>query len=304
VLWVASILLALVGAVAGWRQFMALEAIDGPGAAMRLPRWFALGQSLRDTRTERRPVWWLLVTKELRLQHMSFVVAALFVVGYSTFRLAPSSPTCSAIWVRRWRCCTPAILVVLVGALACAEEHRLGTVAWQVLLPVSARRQWAVKVAVVLTLSLVLGCVLPAVLVGVADGKTRLNWNGEVIAIVAMASCAALYLSSISKDGLRAALLAPVVIAGGIPLGALGVSLGNTVSRVTLLYVDALFGRWAPDGFSSTTVRWLFDADRYLMWVALTGHGAPAPACGISKLPAGHWNARPRHATGGRVVGA
>ena len=43
---------------------------------------------------------------------------------------------------------------LLAGSLASAEERQLGTRDWQGLLPVAAWRQWAVKVAVVLLLSL------------------------------------------------------------------------------------------------------------------------------------------------------
>jgi len=292
VLWLTSIVLALVGAVAGWRQFMTLEAIEGPGAAVGLPQWLAFGRSARDTPTERASVWWLLVTKELRLQLMAFAVAGLFVVGYAAFRLVPLDPDASRNLSEAVAALYAAVLVVLVGALACAEEHRLGTVSWQVLLPVSARRQWFVKVAVVLALSVVLGCVLPAVLVALAEGETRLGWNGEMIAVVAIASCAALYLSSISKDGLRAALLAPVVIGAAIPLGVLGVSLGNLVSKVTLPYVDAMVGRWAPDGFQSTTARWLFDAERYFSWVCLAGVALLLLRAAFHNYRTGHWNAR------------
>ena len=54
--------------------------------------------------------------------------------------------------------------LVLIGALASAEERHMGTLGWQTMLPVAAWQQLAVKTAVALTLSLLLAFALPLLL--------------------------------------------------------------------------------------------------------------------------------------------
>ena len=49
-----------------------------------------------------------------------------------------------------------ALLAVLIGSLASAEERQNGTLEWQLLLPMAAWKQWAVKVGTVLVLTALL----------------------------------------------------------------------------------------------------------------------------------------------------
>ena len=77
VFWRGMLVICAVGALAGWRMFMRLEVIEGhaqlevPGS---LDRRFATPAA-----ASARQHWaWTLVKKELRVQQMAFVVAALF----------------------------------------------------------------------------------------------------------------------------------------------------------------------------------------------------------------------------------
>jgi len=57
-----------------------------------------------------------------------------------------------------------ALIPVLAGSQAFAEEAYVGNRAWQLTLPMSARRQWAIKLGTAACLSLILGIVLPGII--------------------------------------------------------------------------------------------------------------------------------------------
>ena len=61
-----------------------------------------------------------------------------------------------------------ALVPILAGALASAEERRLGTLEWQVLQPTATWKQWLIKATVVIALSVVVS-LLPVVLLYGAD---------------------------------------------------------------------------------------------------------------------------------------
>ena len=76
------IAICAIGAVAGWHTFMRLEAIEGAGAHVHLPAWPAASRA-SDRDGTRRPAVWLLVKKELRLQQMTFVIVAFYLVVWT-----------------------------------------------------------------------------------------------------------------------------------------------------------------------------------------------------------------------------
>ena len=75
VLWGCTLTLYAAAAVAGWRLFTRLEAIDGHDPDVRVPHLFqpapAIGGAPADGSRRRHPMW-LLVKKELHLQQMTF----------------------------------------------------------------------------------------------------------------------------------------------------------------------------------------------------------------------------------------
>src|SRR4051812_4768029 len=77
ILWRGSLVLTPIGAVAGWWTFSRLQAIEGKGASVGLPRWPWSRTSAARPLAIGRPIW-LLVKKELRLQRMSLVVGGLY----------------------------------------------------------------------------------------------------------------------------------------------------------------------------------------------------------------------------------
>ena len=66
--------------------------------------------------------------------------------------------------VRRWDAPVWIPLAILIGALASAEERSLGTLHWQTLQPYAASKQWTIKTATALSLTVLLVVALPALL--------------------------------------------------------------------------------------------------------------------------------------------
>ena len=208
------IVLSVVSAVMSWRGFMRLEAIEGAGSDVRMPSWF----TTRARPPARHPLW-LLLRKELHLQQMTFVIALLFAIGWATlsvlkdtvpaFAGAPLVPVTVIYW---------ALLSIVIGSLASAEERHLGVLQWQVLLPVARWQQWAVKVGTALTLGLLLGVGVPILLNYVSpapdhfDAATLWRQNAPIVVVLTAYS---LYVSSLSTSGLRAMVAAfPIGVAG------------------------------------------------------------------------------------------
>jgi hypothetical protein len=96
-----------------------------------------------------------------------------------------------------------------MGAFACAEERVLGTLEWQLLQPVSARVQFAVKIAVTGAVGLMLAVGVPVVLSSLLGtplhGAPRLSAGITLFAIVLSGS---VYLSTISSSAVMAFFVA------------------------------------------------------------------------------------------------
>src|SRR5262245_57256598 len=98
-MWCGTLGLCPIGAVMGWRSFMRLEAIDGPGQDVRLPQWLSLRNESPAATLTRRHTWWLLAAKEFRLQPMTLVIAGLYVLGWiAANTLAPVVPRAMEIF--------------------------------------------------------------------------------------------------------------------------------------------------------------------------------------------------------------
>ena len=208
-LWWSTIGISLVAAVSSWALFARLEVTDARGPDMGLPQWerCAVDAMSDATPVRRRPVWQL-VKKELRLQQMTLIVGALYLPWWGAmavlWRFAPEAVTSLAGAVA---ILYGPLLALLSGSLASAEERQLGTIEWQMLLPLPMWKQWAVKTATVAGLALVLGVGLPALLMWInpALGDMRINaWLGFSVVLIAALG---LYVSSLSTSGVRALLL-------------------------------------------------------------------------------------------------
>ena len=173
-----------------------------------------------------------MVRKELHLQQLSFVVAAFHLVTTGGVLLwLRVNPTVSTDVFFALTGMYAAGLAMLIGSLASAEERHLGTIEWQLLLPISSRRQWAVKTAVVMALTLMLAVAVPAAYLHAMEGIAVRSEQLLPLLMVLMLAVTSLYASSLSTSGVRALILSvPLVLAGGLffsmggRLGVLAVS--------------------------------------------------------------------------------
>jgi hypothetical protein len=217
-LWSGTLGLCAIGAVAGWRTFMRLEAIEGPGQEVRVPSWLRRTSASTGvaTLTKRNPLW-LLVKKELRLQQMTMLVCGLYVFGWvAVVALRPILPDAADAFTMLTLLYALAV-ALLAGSFASAAERQLGTLEWQVLLPVAARKQWAVKVGVVLGLALLLAMVLPVLLASLSPSPTvwphgqpmnpKQLLQPEFAGLVLLLTAVSLYVSSLCSSALWALMM-------------------------------------------------------------------------------------------------
>jgi hypothetical protein len=234
VFWRGMFLVCALAAVAGWRMFMRLEVIEGHGAHVQLPESVRVGSATTVPRRRHYPVW-ALVTKELRLQQITFVVGALFgVVMMGLLWLNHSRPDMTPLPLISVTLLYAGIVAILIGSLASAQERQLGTLEWQTLLPVHSATQWIVKIGVVWGLSVVLGVAVP-VLLGLFGQSGELFLRSQVpLAAVAMIALttASLYVSSLCTSAMPALVLSfPSILATLLLLGVVGDTVDAQVRR-------------------------------------------------------------------------
>ncbi len=259
----------------GWRVFRGLEIRDG-GAGGRsstslhplsLPMDALLGRLSPSMGGAGR-----LLRKELRLHVVPWLVAGLMVVLWALWMIVRRTTTDEGLrstlnevpTLTAFMGIFGALIVVATGAASVAEERELGTLEWQLTQPVSVRRQWWTKVAVVGVLSVVLGVILPAVLVFLGFDRERLGATfGDVppvacwafAGIFLLVGATSVYASSFSRNTMTAVAAAVAVgaVLGGMAY-AIGVSMFTswdeavTLTRLTweASPVPVLAPPWAP----------------------------------------------------------
>jgi ABC-type transport system involved in multi-copper enzyme maturation permease subunit len=237
---------AALGAVAGWRTFMQLEALDGRDPHLTWPRWLrssiVLDEEQRVAPARRSRPYWLLVKKELRIQQMSLAVAGINVLIWLATGTFVEPSTESASVMAMVALLYGGLLAILIGALASAEERHMGTLEWQTLLPFAAWRQFAIKTAVALTLSLLLAFLLPLLL---ARGELAITsvHAGAVLAL----TLASLVVSSRCQSGLQAVTMAvSAIFAGAVLLGwSWSFFLFGVNTALAVLAALAVVGWWS-----------------------------------------------------------
>jgi hypothetical protein len=225
--WRRMPVLFALAPVVGWRAFIRLEAIEGRGREFHWPEWL----TLRGTGTTRGPVRQL-IAKELRLQQMVFAIAAIY-IAIASVALARQAvnPTFRADALVAITYMYVALLALLAGALASAEERQLRMLEPQLLLPMAAWRQWLVKVAVVLSVGALLAVFLPTSVMMFLRGPhgARIPWP-HLLMTVAVLGSASLFVSSLTSSGVRAITACAPFVAAGMFL----VSWSGAIARVVL----------------------------------------------------------------------
>lgn len=211
--------LCAVGAVMAWRTFLRLQVIDGPaGPLVVRARSHAAGAAEGLTK---RSATWLLVKKELQLQQLSLCLGLLYVAIYvlaftwirGDFRFADAFTALTVLHA--------GLLAVLIGALASAEERQMGTIEWQMLLPMAAWRQWAVKAGTATALALLLGVALPLLLVAILPPEKPQNFGPlvrpSILGFITALTIGSLYVSSLCGSGMVALVaIVPTIVGWAI----------------------------------------------------------------------------------------
>jgi hypothetical protein len=219
VLWWGLTGLSAVAAVASWRMFMGLEAIERRDPQMPLPRWLrdpAAAAEAPDVERARHPVW-LLAKKELRLQHLTFVVSGIYLLAWGALALGRQIAPMFEDNIEVLTIIHGGAAALLSGSLASAEERHFGTLESQLLLPMATWKQWAVKAGITLGLALLLGAGLPALLGNLDPSARPVRFNAPFAGIIVLLTAASLYVSSLCASGLRA-LLGSVSVMVAVPL--------------------------------------------------------------------------------------
>jgi hypothetical protein len=205
----AMLIFSAGGAVLSARSFMRLQAIDGGREELSLPRWLTVVD-----RQPIRPPLWMLVKKELRLQQMTFALVALYAAIWAALMIAGrlNAEFAKDFPIRAIGVLYFALLPLVMGSIASAQERQLGMLESQAMLPVPSAQQWVVKAGVVLLLALVLGVLLPWFVLAPTQLSPDAVW--PMAGAVLLLTTWSLYLSSCSGSAIIAlALMLPATAA-------------------------------------------------------------------------------------------
>jgi hypothetical protein len=247
VFWRGMFLICAVSAVAGWRMFLRLEVIEGHGPHVELPDSLRRDVASADTRPRPRHPVWALLGKELHLHQMAFVAAAIYVLFWLAMlwleRSTPNSPSLPLIPLTIFY---GVVLSLLVGAMSSAEERQMGTLDWQLLLPVPAWKQWMVKTGAAFALALLLCVGLPLLLHGLGPAREATPpylWR-SLFAAVVLLTAGSMWVSTLCKSGVAALVASfPTVFATML--------LGRTILDADLLNVRLWHAAGARASYAS-----------------------------------------------------
>ena len=235
VFWWGMLLICALSAFAGWRMFMRLEVIEGH-TQLEFPGSMT-GDVATPAAASGRQHWtWALVKKELRVQQMAFVVASLFaLVMGSLMWLDASRAEGTKLPLASIAMLYTGLLAILVGSSASANERQFGTLEWQILLPRPAWQQWAVKIAVVCGLGLLLGIGLPALMGAFKSATEIFEWRTavQVASTMLLLTSGSVYLSTLCTSGVGALVISFPIIAA---TSFLTMTIGNIVGPVVMQY--------------------------------------------------------------------
>lgn len=164
----------------GWRKFAGLEVRDAPEwQPVSLPDWVTPKRLATLLRCQPTGNLLNLIRKELGLQKPVLVIAvvtsACWMLTLVLFMLQPSrAQTFEAVFAGL-TVAHMVLTVLLAGCVSLGEEKTLGLAAWHLTLPVSARRQWLVKLLVSAAIAIVIGLALPLAWSGIALVKAKVG---------------------------------------------------------------------------------------------------------------------------------
>jgi hypothetical protein len=213
-------LLVIYCAVVYWRGYAAfnqLEAVDAPARELSLPVALEaiLVAPLTKISSRFRGPFAALLKKEFRLQQVSFLLAGVFVlIAMAGLCLQKRYPEVAAGMVGGDLFVYVLVLPLIAGAIGIGEERGWAMAEWHLTLPPSALKQWSAKMLVTLSISVVLGLLLPVVVFLAADplfGKpgTRTPFPPVTASLCwvlgqLLLTSVAVYAASLAKNTLQA----------------------------------------------------------------------------------------------------
>lgn len=226
----------LGGAALAYRAFLRAEDVNPLGAEVTLRSLGQLWKARPTATPERASGSWKaqLRGKEIRLQQLTLVLVA----GFSPFialiygwELRGSVDDMvveglKSLWLMVW-----ALVPLLVGTLAVAEERRLGTFDGQLVLPIARTRQWWIKVRWCYAIAFALGVVLPTFLELLVQGLLGREIPGLPGMLLVRLLCwlgattLGLFASSLARTLMTAlSIVAGLVLAGFLVTGTVATS--------------------------------------------------------------------------------
>jgi len=217
----------------GWRKLARFQAIGDvagddlmtaglellPGALVGWLRYRSTGAVLN------------LIRKEFRLLRPVWLISLLAAVGWTCLTMVgslhPRGLTGSfAIVVVGVGVISTLMIAILAGSLSLGEEKTSGTYAWQLTLPVSARRQWFIKLCMALFAGFVGAGLVPLLIAGRLMGpEADVHVKMVLLAGVVLLTFAAFWCACVVKGTVSAVLW--------------------TLPVMITLYFAVEFGKWA-----------------------------------------------------------
>jgi ABC-type transport system involved in multi-copper enzyme maturation permease subunit len=234
VTWPAVTVLCAAGAAATWTLFHRLQGIEGD-TDLQLPSWLRTANRRPAPRVH--APWGALVRKELRLHQLAYVVALLYLLAAGALWILQTyAPELPRIPIEALSIMYSGLLVVLLGSASSAEERQLGTLPAQLLQPVAAWQQWALKIATVAGLSLLLALALPLLVNVLMNGlDNHVPWSlrflRQVLVPFLILASISIYVSSLSSSGVRAMISAVPAMLGAVLLTMLASNLAVAMMR-------------------------------------------------------------------------
>jgi hypothetical protein len=212
---IAMLLVALIGAWQLYRRFVGAEATEP--STRDIASWLAFPRSAPLASSgERRSRVAELAKKELRVQIPTAAVVGSFAAIWIAIAWTPGiSPSIFQALV----VLIAAVAALLAGSNASAEERQFGTIATQMLLPMAATQQWVIKVFVIAAVVAVCGLGLPMTLAAFSSADIQAEvWSQygahkrwPFVAAIGGLTTVAVYVSSLSRGGMRAFIAACAV---------------------------------------------------------------------------------------------
>jgi hypothetical protein len=254
-----SLLLGYCG-LACWRsfaRFKRLQLVDGPSLELSLPANIEAGL---EGPLKKLGATWVgplasLVKKELRLQQICFVAAALFcLIAFTAgfWGLDHQSGGSLLVTDAMLYC---VLLPFLAGSIAASDERRWGVLEWHLTLPPSKVKQWSAKLVVVYATYLILGLILPVLmfvalryLFGFIEISSVLL--AVMVPIQLLLLTLSLYTGTFSNSALRTILLAFAMLLAMLSCARAGMLLAGKevfegIVRVTpRLQLEHFFWQW------------------------------------------------------------